>query len=66
MAADLESLVLKNPLDGRILIGRREFRLEHDTERSIPHNLALRVLEIPRLAGDSVLDLLADNFCGAN
>lgn len=44
MAADLEALVLENPLDCCILIGRREFCLEHDTERSISHDLALRVL----------------------
>lgn len=66
MTADLESLVLENPLDGCILIRGREFCLKDDTERSVSHNLALRVLEIPRLAGDSVLNLLADDFCGAD
>lgn len=43
-AAYLESLVLKNTLDGSILVGRRELCLEDNTERSISHNFTLCIL----------------------
>lgn len=58
----LESLVLKNTLDGGILSSRRKLGLEHHAERSIANNLALRVLQISGLACDAVLNFLADNL----
>lgn len=60
--AHLESFVLKDALDGSIFPRRREFRLKNDAKRAIADNLALRVLHIPRLAGDTILDLFANDL----
>jgi hypothetical protein len=60
----LEALVLQDTLDGRIFTTRRQLRLEDDTERAVADNLALRVREVFVVAGQAVLDLFADNFCG--
>jgi hypothetical protein len=58
----LEPLVLQHALDGSIFTRWRELGLEDDSERAIAHNLALRVLQIPRLAGNAVLHLFANHF----
>lgn len=60
--AHLETLVLKNTLDGGIFVGRRELCLENDTERAVSYNLALCVLQLLRLAGDAILHFLLNNF----
>lgn len=60
--AHLEPLVLQNPLDGRILIGRRQLGLEDNAERTVANNLALGILQLPGLAGDTVLNLLTDGL----
>lgn len=59
----LEALVLENALDGGILSAGRELGLEDDTERAIAHDLALGVLHLFRLTGQSILDLFANDFC---
>ena len=59
----LEPLVLKNPLNGSILSGWRQLGLKDDTERAISYDLALRILQVPGLASNSILNLLADNLC---
>lgn len=59
-SAYLESLILKNTLDGGILIGRSQLSLENDAEGAISDNLALGILYLARLARDAVLDLLLD------
>ena len=61
--AVLEALVLQDPLDRGILVGRRQLRLEDDAERPVADDLTLRVLYLPGLAGDAILYLLADHFC---
>lgn len=55
-----EPLVLKYALDGRILARGRQFCLEDNTERAIADDFTLCILQVPRLAGDAVLDLFAD------
>jgi hypothetical protein len=60
----LEAFVLQDTLDGRIFTTRRQLRLEDDTERAVADNLALRVCEVFVVAGQAVLDLFTDNFCG--
>ena len=62
-ASYLESLVLKNTLDGGILARRRKLGLEHDTERAVPYNLTLGVRQVSGLASDAILYFLADDFC---
>jgi hypothetical protein len=54
---------LQHALDGSILSTGRELGLEHDTERAVADDLALRVCQVLVLAGFAVLDLLADDFC---
>ena len=60
----LEALVLQDTLDGRIFTTGRQLRLEDYAERAVADNLALRVCEVFVVAGQAVLDLFADNFCG--
>ena len=60
---DLETLVLENPLDGRILTTGRQLRLEDYAKGAITDDFALRVGEVLVVAGQAVLDLFADNFC---
>jgi hypothetical protein len=62
--AVLEALVLQDTLDGRIFTTGRQLRLEDYAERAVADNLALRVCEVFVVAGQAVLDLFADNFCG--
>jgi len=59
----LEPLVLKDTLYGGILPRRRQFSLKDYTERAISDDFALCILQVPRLAGDAVLDLFADELC---
>jgi hypothetical protein len=61
--AYLESLVLQHPLDGRIFTIGRDLGLKDDAKGAIAYNLALGILHLARLAGDAILDLLADDFC---
>ena len=63
MCTYLESLVLQHTLDGSVFPARGEFRVEDDTERAISDYFALRVGQIAGLAGEAILDSLADNFC---
>lgn len=58
----LESLILQDALDGSIFVRRSELGLENYTKGAISDNLALCVLKFSRLAGDSILDLLLDDF----
>ncbi|KAH8632673.1 Pkinase-domain-containing protein [Alternaria alternata] len=60
----LEALILQHTLDGRIFTTGRQLRLEDYAERAVADNLALRVCEVFVVAGQAVLDLFADNFCG--
>ena len=62
-AAYLEPLVLQDPLDGGVLARRGQLGLEDDAEGPVSDHLALRVLEVPGLARDAVLDLLANHLC---
>jgi hypothetical protein len=58
----LEPLVLKNPLNGSILSRWRQLGLKDDTERAISYDLTLRILQVPSLASNSILNLLTDNL----
>lgn len=62
ISAHLETFVLKNALDGGILIGGGQLGLEDDAERAIPDDLALGVLYLPCLAGNAILHLFLDYF----
>lgn len=59
----LEALVLQHALDGGVFARRRQLGLEDNTKGAIADNLALGVLHLLGLAGQAVLDLLADDFC---
>ncbi len=61
---NLKPLVLKHALDGGILVGGCEFRLENDTKGAIANNFALGVLQVSRFASHAVLDFLTNDFCG--
>lgn len=65
LSTDLESLVLKNALDGSVLPGWGELRLEDNAEGTVADNLALGILQIPGLTSDTVLHLFANDLCGA-
>ena len=58
----LESLILKNSLDGSILAAGSHLGLEYHTEGAIANNLALRVSNLLGLTGQSILDLFADDL----
>jgi hypothetical protein len=58
----LEPLVLEYALDGGIFTRGRELRLEDDSKGPIPNNLALCVLQVPRLACDAILHLLPNDL----
>lgn len=60
--AYLESLILKNTLNGGVLVGRRKLCLENDAEGAISNNLALSILYLSRLASNAVLNLLLDDL----
>ena len=59
----LEAFVLKDTLDSSIFAAGRELGLEHDAKGAVSNDLALGVLHIASLAGQAILDLLADDFC---
>ena len=59
---DLEPLVLEHTLYGSVFARWGKLRLEDHTKGAISDNFALCVLKFSRLAGDSVLDLLLDDF----
>lgn len=61
----LESLILKNTLDGSIFTGRRKFRLEDDAERTVTNDFALGVLHFLGFTRQTILDFFANNFCYA-
>ena len=61
----LESLVQQDPLDGGVLTAGRELRLEDNTKGAIANNLALRILDFSGFSSQSILDLLANDFCRA-
>lgn len=63
MRTYLESLVLKNPLDGGILIARRKLCLKYHAKRPIPNDLALRVGEVSVVTGLSILDFFSNDLC---
>jgi hypothetical protein len=58
----LESLVLQDALDGRVLARGRELGLEDDAEGAIAHDLALGILHVPSLSRHAILDLFADDL----
>lgn len=58
----LEPLILQDSLDGSIFPARSHLGLKHNTERTIAHNLALSVGDLLGFAGESILDLLADDL----
>lgn len=60
--ADLETLVLKNALDGSIFARRRELGLEDNSKRTVAHNLALGILHLLGLTCQAILDLLTNNL----
>jgi hypothetical protein len=62
---DLEALVLENTLDGGIFAAGRQLGLENDTEGTVADNLALGVLHLFRLSGQTILDLFANYLCTA-
>lgn len=59
----LEPLILEDSLDGSIFPARSHLGLKHNTEGAIAHNLALSVGDLLGFAGQSILDLLADDLC---
>lgn len=59
----LEALVLQHTLDGSVLTRGRQLRLEHNTEGAVADDLALRVLHISRLAGNTILHFFTDDLC---
>lgn len=61
----LEPLVLEHSLDGGILTRRRELGLEDDAKRAVAHYLTLGVLHLLRLAGETILHLLANHLWDA-
>ena len=59
----LETLILEHPFDGSVLAGGRQLGLKHYSERAVADNLALCVLHISSLTGDTILHLLTDDLC---
>ena len=59
----LNLLVLQDPLDGGILTAGRQLSLEDNTKRAVADNLALSILDLSSLSSQSILDLLANDFC---
>lgn len=57
--ADLEALILQDPLDGSVFTARRQLGLEDDSERAVADDLALGVLHFLCFSGQAILDLLA-------
>ncbi len=62
-SSDLEALVLEHTFDRSILAGGRQLRLKHNAEGAVADNLALRVLHVSCLAGNTILHFLANDFC---
>lgn len=62
----LETFVLEDSLDGSIFTGWRKLGLKDNAERAISNNLALSVLQISSLAGDTILNSLADDLYDLN
>lgn len=60
---DLEALVLEHTLDGGIFSAGGQLGLKNDAKGAVAYDLALRVRQILVVAGHTVLDLFADNFC---
>jgi len=60
--AYLESLVLKNTLNGCIFSGGRELGLEDYPERAITHDLTLGILHLLGFAGKAILHFLTNNL----
>lgn len=58
----LESLVLEDSLDGRVFPAGRHLGLKDHTEGAIADDLTLGVGDLLGLAGQSILDLLADDL----
>ena len=58
----LESFVLQYTLDSSILAIGGDLGLEDDAEGAISNNLALGVLHLSSLAGDTILNLFADDL----
>lgn len=63
VSAHLEALVLKDTLDGSVLAAGRQLGLEDDTERTIAYDLALCIRQVFVVAGQAVLNFLADDLC---
>jgi hypothetical protein len=59
----LEALVLQDAFDGGIFSAGGQLGLEDYTERAVAHNLALCVCQVLVLAGLTILNLFADDFC---
>lgn len=55
-------LVLQHSLDGSIFAAWGHFRLKHDTERAISHDLALGVLHFLGFASQAILDLFTNDL----
>lgn len=62
MVTYLETLVLKNAFDGTFFIIGSNLALKDHSEGSVANDLVLGVLDVASLAGDTVLDLLADDL----
>lgn len=65
-ATHLEPLVLQDTLDGSIFSRGRKLGLKDNTKGAIADNLALGVLQVPRLPCDAVLHLLTNDLCDVN
>lgn len=59
----LEAFVLKNTLDGSILVARGKFGLEDHAKGAVSNYFTLRVLHFPGLSGETILYLLTDDLC---
>lgn len=60
---DLESLVLKNTLDGSVFTGWGELGLENDPEGAVADDFTLSVLHFLGFTRKTILDFLPNNFC---
>ena len=62
MPIHLEALVLQYPLDSCVFPVRRKLCLEYHAKGAVANNLALRILDLFRLASKTILDLFSDHL----
>lgn len=66
MVTNLETLVLKDSLDGRVFAAGRELGLKDNAEGPVADDLALGVLHLPLFASQPILHFLPDDLCNAH